>query len=1323
VEGCDSIVTTVTTLLERYDIQLTATTCDPQNIGTVVQNLVSVEGCDSIVTTVTTLLESYDIQLTATTCDPQNVGTVVQNLVSVEGCDSIVTTVTTLLPSFEITLTNEVCNPADSGTSVLNLITIDGCDSVITIINVLVPGYIELPDTASGVCTDPVNQVGEYCIPIAFADFISGYDLLIDGEVYFDLPFICDVDSIGGYDFTTVINSNPSTYGGNTHILLSWEVNDVELVNSPYTYSTFTELASYLAGVDPQGNWTAIGDRVEGGFPYTNSDYGTVVVFSPQIGAQSFVNYNSGIVGKGTLIEDVPVGCHWFTLVNLQNPACTDSIYVCIECPDSAVTDTIYITVPIDEPTEELCGTGDDLDNTESSESLGCDVVLLEGSTIATGATGCITYTAGNVPGNFADTLCVVAHDGLGGTDTTVYIVTVIPKTDTIITPPDTVCIDFVTTVGGTVDTVYSCNGDDINVITDTLGCEVAVDVSGIVDGDTLCVVVCSGAICDTTIIIVTPIPPVTDTIYLTIPIDENTGELCGTGDDLDNTESSESLGCDVVLLEGSTITTGATGCITYTAGNVPGNFADTLCVVAHDGLGGTDTTVYIVTVIPKTDTIITPPDTVCIDFVTTVGGAVDTVYSCNGDDINVITDTLGCEVAVDVSGIVDGDTLCVVVCSGAICDTTIIIVTPIPPATDTIYLTIPIDENTGELCGTGDDLDNTESSESLGCDVVLLEGSTIATGATGCITYTAGNVPGNFADTLCVVAHDGLGGTDTTVYIVTVIPKTDTIITPPDTVCIDFVTTVGGTVDTVYSCNGDDINVITDTLGCEVAVDVSGIVDGDTLCVVVCSGAICDTTIIIVTPIPPATDTIYLTIPIDENTGVLCGTGDDIDNTESSESLGCDVVLLEGSTITTGATGCITYTAGNVPGNFADTLCVVAHDGLGGTDTTVYIVTVIPKTDTIITPPDTVCIDFVTTVGGTVDTVYSCNGDDINVITDTLGCEVAVDVSGIVDGDTLCVVVCSGAICDTTIIIVTPIPPATDTIYLTIPIDENTGVLCGTGDDLDNTESSESLGCDVVLLEGSTIATGATGCITYTAGNVPGNFADTLCVVAHDGLGGTDTTVYIVTVIPKTDTIITPPDTVCIDFVTTVGGTVDTVYSCNGDDINVITDTLGCEVAVDVSGIVDGDTLCVVVCSGAICDTTIIIVTPIPPVTDTIYLTIPIDENTGVLCGTGDDLDNTESSESLGCDVVLLEGSTIATGATGCITYTAGNVPGNFADTLCVVAHDGLGGTDTTVYIVTVIPKTDTIITPPDTICIDFVTTVGGTVDTVFLVMVMTSM
>ncbi|MEZ5022924.1 MAG: hypothetical protein R2728_06610 [Chitinophagales bacterium] len=99
--------------------------------------------------------------------------------------DSIVTTVTTLLPTYEVTVIDTVCNPADSGIVVEVLSTIGGCDSIVTSINVLVPGYIELPDTVTVQCTDPIAETGEYCIPIPLADFINGYDLLIDGEVYF----------------------------------------------------------------------------------------------------------------------------------------------------------------------------------------------------------------------------------------------------------------------------------------------------------------------------------------------------------------------------------------------------------------------------------------------------------------------------------------------------------------------------------------------------------------------------------------------------------------------------------------------------------------------------------------------------------------------------------------------------------------------------------------------------------------------------------------------------------------------------------------------------------------------------------------------------------------------------------------------------------------------------------------------------------------------------------------------------------------------------------------------------------------------------------
>ncbi|MEZ5022919.1 MAG: hypothetical protein R2728_06585 [Chitinophagales bacterium] len=59
--------------------------------------------------------------------------------------------------------------------------------------------------------------------------------------------------------------------------------------------------------------------------------------------------------------------------------------------------------------------------------------------------------------------------------------------------------------------------------------------------GDTLCVVACNGTICDTTIIILIPEPPVvvTDTIYVTIP-EDSTDQVCVDGVyDLDDVVSA----------------------------------------------------------------------------------------------------------------------------------------------------------------------------------------------------------------------------------------------------------------------------------------------------------------------------------------------------------------------------------------------------------------------------------------------------------------------------------------------------------------------------------------------------------------------------------------------------------------------------------------------------------------------------------------------------------------------------------------------------------------------------------------------------------------
>ncbi|MEZ5023046.1 MAG: hypothetical protein R2728_07260 [Chitinophagales bacterium] len=52
--------------MTSYNYTINDTDCDPANIGTSTQNLTTYQGCDSIVTTVTTLLTSYNYTINDT---------------------------------------------------------------------------------------------------------------------------------------------------------------------------------------------------------------------------------------------------------------------------------------------------------------------------------------------------------------------------------------------------------------------------------------------------------------------------------------------------------------------------------------------------------------------------------------------------------------------------------------------------------------------------------------------------------------------------------------------------------------------------------------------------------------------------------------------------------------------------------------------------------------------------------------------------------------------------------------------------------------------------------------------------------------------------------------------------------------------------------------------------------------------------------------------------------------------------------------------------------------------------------------------------------
>ncbi|MEZ5009887.1 MAG: hypothetical protein R2753_17190 [Chitinophagales bacterium] len=71
--------------------------------------MIAANGCDSIITTNTTLVSTYNITQNETSCDPLAVGISIDTFMSALGCDSIVTVNTSLLVASFNTLQLHKC--------------------------------------------------------------------------------------------------------------------------------------------------------------------------------------------------------------------------------------------------------------------------------------------------------------------------------------------------------------------------------------------------------------------------------------------------------------------------------------------------------------------------------------------------------------------------------------------------------------------------------------------------------------------------------------------------------------------------------------------------------------------------------------------------------------------------------------------------------------------------------------------------------------------------------------------------------------------------------------------------------------------------------------------------------------------------------------------------------------------------------------------------------------------------------------------------------------------------------------------------------------
>ena len=100
VTGCDSIVNINLMFNPAATNEGTFSTCDMSTPPTTTEVITNgaFNGCDSIITLTTVYLDSDETGISATSCNPADVGTVTVNLTNQNGCDSIVTTTTELMP-------------------------------------------------------------------------------------------------------------------------------------------------------------------------------------------------------------------------------------------------------------------------------------------------------------------------------------------------------------------------------------------------------------------------------------------------------------------------------------------------------------------------------------------------------------------------------------------------------------------------------------------------------------------------------------------------------------------------------------------------------------------------------------------------------------------------------------------------------------------------------------------------------------------------------------------------------------------------------------------------------------------------------------------------------------------------------------------------------------------------------------------------------------------------------------------------------------------------------------------------------------------------
>ena len=326
--------------------------------------------------------------------------------------------------------------------------------------------------------------------------------------------------------------------------------------------------------------------------------------------------------------------------------------------------------------------------------------------------------------------------------------------------------------------------------------------MAGSVGGtDTVCLVICDSlGLCDTTIVVFN-IEPVTDTIEVTIPSDSTQVICLDTTQLPGNIASVTNLNC-ATIDDGTVVSIGADGCITYTGASTVTNGTyglDTLCIEICDDQGICDTTILVIQVVPEN----TPP--VAINDInvtmmdsTIIGNVLTNDYDIDGDSITVTllpyygpangTVVMNGDSTYSYTpnnGFVGTDVFAYIICDngtpGPLCDTaivTITIVNPIignepPVANPDDYVTLENTVVTGSIISNDNDPDGDNITINT-TPVSTPDNGIVTINANGTFEYTPTNGFIGIDSFEYVICDDGIPSLcDTTVVRITVLPNT----------------------------------------------------------------------------------------------------------------------------------------------------------------------------------------------------------------------------------------------------------------------------------------------------------------------------------------------------------------------------------------------------------------------------------------------------------------------------------------------------------------------------------------------------------------------